>query len=60
LAVVVARAIRPRAVSFGKIVQLQWRDPRRGWRPIANGRVAKDERIRVAYTFVTRGGYGCR
>jgi hypothetical protein len=56
-AIVVQGSIRPRAISFGKLVQLQWKDPRRGWRPVANGRVAKDGEIRLSYTFVAGGGY---
>jgi hypothetical protein len=48
--------VRPRVGSYGKIVQLQFRDGRR-WRPFANARLGRLGRYRHRYAFRRAGGY---
>jgi hypothetical protein len=41
----------------GKRVQLQWKDPRSGWRPVADARTGSRGRFSFRYLFRRSGGY---
>lgn len=58
-AILLSGAVRPRAGSYAKVVQLQFRDGSR-WRPFANTRVDRAGRFRHRYVFRRAGGYRVR
>jgi Bacterial Ig-like domain len=53
----VSGRLQPAAGAFGKAVQLQWRDARGRWRPLANGLVARNGRFAIRYVFRRPGPY---
>ncbi len=48
--------ILPRAGSYAKAIQLQFKQGRT-WRPMANGRIARNGTFKLTYRFRTGGGY---
>ncbi len=55
---VVTGRLIPQAGAFNKAIQLQWQDPTtRAWRPIVNGRVARNGLFKIVYQFRRPGGY---
>ena len=52
----VTGTLLPKAGSYGKRVQLQWRDGKR-WRPVADGTVTRKGAYRLTYSFRKAGGY---
>lgn len=55
---VVTGRLIPQAGAFNKAIQLQWQDPStRAWRPVVNGRVARNGQFKIVYQFRRPGGY---
>ena len=55
---VVTGRLIPQAGAFNKAIQLQWQDPfTNAWRPVVNGRVARNGQFRILYQFRRPGGY---